>query len=117
MIDFLFNYWWIIVIGIAIIGVGGYLIYVLIKSPTSIIQLEKIQEWLLYAVAKAEKELGGGTGELKLRYVYDLFIHTFPSLSKAITFNSFSFLVDTALENLNSLLEHNNSIQEYIQSD
>lgn len=116
MIDFLFNYWWVIIIGIAIIGVGGYLIYVFIKSPTNI-QLEKIQEWLLYAVAKAEKELGGGTGELKLRYVYDLFIHTFPSLSKAITFNSFSFLVDTALENLNSLLEHNNSIQEYIQSD
>lgn len=116
MIDFLFNYWWVIFIGIAIIGVGGYLIYVFIKSPTNI-QLEKIQEWLLYAVAKAEKELGGGTGELKLRYVYDLFIHTFPSFSKAITFNSFSFLVDTALEKLNFLLEHNNSIQEYVQPD
>lgn len=116
MIDFLFNYWWVIIIGIAIIGVGGYLIYVFIKSPTNI-QLEKIQEWLLYAVAKAEKELGGGTGELKLRYVYDLFIHTFPSLSKAISFDSFSFLVDTALEKLNFLLEHKTSIQEYIQQD
>jgi rubrerythrin len=69
------------------------------------------------AVAKAEKELGGGTGELKLRYVYDLFIRTFPSISKAITFDSFSFLVDTALEKLNFLLENNDNIQEYIQSD
>lgn len=116
MIDFLFNYWWIVIVGIAIIGVGGYFIYFFIKSPTSI-QLEKIQEWLLYAVAKAEKELGGGTGELKLRYVYDLFIHTFPSLSKIVTFDYFSLLVDAALEKLNFLLENNDNIQGYVQPD
>lgn len=116
MIDFLFNYWWVIIVGIAIVGVGGYLVYFFIKSPTSI-QLEKIQEWLLYAVAKAEKELGGGTGELKLRYVYDLFIHTFPSLSKIVTFDNFSLLVDAALEKLNFLLENNDNIQGYVQPD
>ena len=37
-------------------------------------QMEKIRQWMLFAVIQAEKELGGGTGQVKLRYVYDLFL-------------------------------------------
>ena len=54
-------------------------------------QLKKVKEWLLWAVAEAEKELGSGTGQLKLRYVYDMFIVKFPSLAKIISFETFIF--------------------------
>lgn len=45
-------------------------------------QLNKVREWLLYAVTKAEKELGGGTGQIKLRYVYDMFVARFAGTYK-----------------------------------
>ena len=37
-------------------------VYVFVKMPSDK-QLNKVREWLLYAVTKAEKELGGGTGQ------------------------------------------------------
>ncbi|MFR6482019.1 MAG: hypothetical protein ACLUPD_10785 [Anaerotignum faecicola] len=48
-------------------------------------QREKVKEWLLLAVTEAEKELGSGTGQLKLRYVYDLFLRRFPAVAKGYT--------------------------------
>ena len=115
MLDFLYNYWWIVVIAIAAIVGVGFLIYDFIKLPIAN-QIEKVKEWLLYAVAQAEKELGGGTGQLKLRYVYDLFIHTFPIFSKFISFNHFSNLVDTVLETFNHILDTNKQINTYVYS-
>ena len=47
--------------------------------------LNKVREWLLYAVTKAEKELGAGTGKLKLRYVYDMFVARFEWLSMMLS--------------------------------
>ena len=76
--------------------------------------VKKLKEWLIYAVAAAEKELGGGTGQLKLREVYDKFIDKFPILAKLISFSSFSKLVDKALEKLKELLEKNEDIANYI---
>ena len=113
MLDFLYNYWWIIIIAIAAIIVLGFLIYKFIKMPIAN-QIEKIKEWLLYAVAQAEKELGGGTGQLKLRYVYDLFIKTFPVLSNFISFNYFSNLVDIVLETFNQILDTNKQVNTYV---
>ena len=49
-------------------------------------QLSKVREWLLYAVTKAEKELGGGTGQIKLRYVYDMFVARFTWLARVTGF-------------------------------
>ena len=113
MLDFLYNYWWIIIIAIAAIVVLGFLIYKFIKMPIAN-QIVKIKEWLLYAVAQAEKELGGGTGQLKLRYVYDLFIKTFPVLSNLISFNYFSNLVDIVLETFNQILDTNKQVDTYV---
>ena len=60
---------WFVIVGlIAVLAAGGYAIYVFVKMPSDK-QLNKVREWLLYAVTKAEKELGGGTGQIKLRYV------------------------------------------------
>lgn len=75
---------------------------------------EKIKNWLLYAVIEAEKEYGGGTGALKLRYVYDQFVARFESAARVITFEHFSKLVDEALQEMRHLLETNKNIDAYI---
>ena len=77
-------------------------------------QQGNVKQWLLYAVTEAERELGAGTGRIKLRYVYDLFVVRFPKLSKWITFDQISEWVDDALKELNHLLENNQAVNEYV---
>ena len=91
----------------------GYFIYVIRKAPSNS-QLASVKEWLLYAVAKAEKELGSGTGQLKLRYIYDMFILRFGNLSKVISFAAFSMLVDEALDIFKAMLDTNKSVNKYV---
>lgn len=105
--------------GMALMAAGvsaGAAIYRFAGLPTQK-QLAKVREWLLYAVTMAEKELGGGTGKIKLRYVYDWFLTTFPWLAKAISFEVFSGLVDEALEEMKGLLETNKSVGKYIAEE
>ena len=80
-------------------------------------QLANLKEWLLYATTEAEKALGSGTGKLKLRTVYDMFLTKFPWLAKAISFESFSKLVDEALDNMNELLATNSAVYTYVEGD
>ena len=77
-------------------------------------QLAKVREWLLYAVTMAEKEYGGGTGKLKLRYVYDLFLSKFNWIAMIITFEQFSELVDKALEEMRPMLEQNGRVANIV---
>ena len=114
--EFLLNNWWIFLVIIAIISILIYLIYTFIGYPTST-KLAKVREWLLYAVAAAEKELGSGTGQIKLRYVYDMFIARFPFLVKVISFEHFSILVDEALDKFRTLLETNQKLKDYIDKE
>lgn len=79
-------------------------------------QIKIINEWLLLAVIKAEKELGDGTGQVKLRYVYDLFIDKFRFASMFISFNQFSALVDSALVIMKEMISNNDQIKNYISS-
>ena len=76
-----------------------------------------IKEWLLYAVIEAEKSLGNKTGELKLRYVYDEFLFTYPVISKIIPFNGFKKLVDTALFSMEELLNENIKIKKFVKGE
>ena len=80
-------------------------------------QLEKVREWLLFAVIQAEKDLGGGTGQLKLRTVYDMFIQRFPDLAMFIPFNRFSDLVDDVLIEMREMLEKNEAIAAIVEGD
>ena len=75
-----------------------------------------MREWLLYAVTKAEKELGGGTGQIKLRYVYDMFVARFAWLARVISFEAFSMMVDEALERMKKMLESNKAMQDFVNS-
>ena len=77
-------------------------------------QIEMIKQWLLFIVIEAEKELGGGTGAVKLRFVYDKFINRFKFASKFITFEMFSQLVDEVLETMRFMIQNNPSIAAYI---
>lgn len=105
---------WYVVIGIlALLICIGFIVYNFFGLPTST-QIAKIKEWLKYAVTMAEKELGSGTGQLKLRYVYDLFISKFSWASKFISFETFSSWVDDALEWLNYQLANNTKIESLV---
>lgn len=84
-------------------------IYVALKYPG------KVVEWLVFAVSEAEKELGGGTGQLKLRKVYDKFIEKYPKLSIIVPFKTFSGWVDLALKEMKKQLETNPAVKEYIE--
>ena len=101
-----------LVIVVAVIGIA---IYFFRKLPTTE-QLVKVREWLLLGVTEAEKALGGGTGKLKLRWVYDRFIERFPFISHLISFSTFSDLVDDALEEMREMLENNDAVEEYVTS-
>lgn len=80
-------------------------------------QLEMVQQWLLLAVIEAEKALGSGTGQLKLRFVYDMFLTKFKFLSKLISFEQFSILVDQALDVMRTMISNNKQIQDYIKKE
>ena len=102
-----------LIAGLIIIIFG---IYNFVKKPRKE-QLEKIKQWLLYAVTAAQKEFGSGTGQIKLRYVYDKFLTTFPAFVSIISFELFSQLVDEALVKFKEILENNNKVQEYIKEN
>lgn len=111
--EFIMDYWYIILAAIVFVTVGVVLAVRFFKKPSSE-QIKKVKEWLLWAVLEAEKELGRGTGMLKLRYVYDLFISKFPWLAKIISFELFSALVDDALDEMRELLNKNDAAAEYV---
>ena len=69
-----------------------------------------------FYLTKAEKELGGGTGQIKLRYVYDMFVARFVWLARMISFEAFSMMVDEALERMKKMLESNKAMQDFVNS-
>lgn len=72
------------------------------------------KNWLVWAVTEAEKVLGSGTGQLKLRYAYNLAVAQFPIMAKMIPFMVFSKWVDAALKVMRKMIEENISIAEAI---
>ena len=113
MMKFITENWFVIVALAAVAGATGYAVYAFVKMPSDK-QLNKVREWLLYAVTKAERELGGGTGQIKLRYVYDMFVARFTWLAKVISFEMFSMMVDEALGKMKTMLEQNKAMQELV---
>ena len=96
---------------VAVVGIGIYGFFKLGKEK----QLKMIQEWLLLAVVEAEKHLGGGTGKIKLRYVYDIFIDKFKFMALVITFEQFSLMVDDALVIMRNMLSDNEKLKIYVE--
>lgn len=111
--DFILDYWYIIIAAIALVAVAVIYAVKFCKLPSDA-QRTKIREWLLYAVTEAEKQLGGGTGQLKLRLVYDMFLSKFGYIARLISFETFSELVDEALVEMRDLLDKNDAVAEYV---
>ena len=108
-----------IIIVMGVIGIVGIAIaalyYFMTLSKDK--QIQMVKNWLLLAVVEAEKALGSGTGQLKLRYVYDLFITRFKYLSLVISFSQFSMLVDEALEIMRNMIANNKQVEQYINKE
>ena len=105
--------WYLIVGGVACVGAITFGIYKWLHLPTTT-QIENLKEWLKYGVLESERLLGSGTGQAKLRYVYDLAIAKFKWLS-FVPFETFSSWVDEALHWLESQLDSNESIKGYVK--
>lgn len=114
--EFYMEHWYIIVALLAL-ATGTILALIRFSQLPSDEQLAKVREWLLYAVTEAERELGGGTGQLKLRSVYDMFVLRFPKLVALISFDLFSELVDEALVDMREMLEKNQAVKAIVVGD
>lgn len=113
MLDFLMTNWqWIA--GVIIIITAAIITLIKFDKKTRDEQIHQVKEWLLYAVMEAEKEFGSGTGALKLRFVYDMFITKFPLLVALIPFSTFSSFVDEALDKFKKLLATTPELQAYV---
>lgn len=113
-VGFIVDNWYVLVAAIALLVGIAFALRHFLKLPTKD-QIAKIKEWLLFAVTEAEKELGGGTGQLKLRQVYDLFVQRFPAVAAVISFDTFSSWVDEALEQMREMLKNNRDVAAYVE--
>jgi flagellar basal body-associated protein FliL len=103
----------VVIFIVAAAAAGG--VYYFVKSPKEK-RIANIKEWLKYAVVEAEKALGSGTGQLKLRMVYDMAIKQFPWVVNLVPFETFSSWVDESLGWMNKQLETNKAAQEYVET-
>lgn len=102
----------IILILLTVLGVGTFAYWFYKQEKAR--QIELVKQWLLLIVVQAEKELGSNTGQIKLRFVYDKFLERFKFLSRIITFEQFSGLVDESLDTMRKMVESNQSLIDYI---
>lgn len=114
-VTFLMENWYLFLALMAVAVVIGAFIGKFINLPSTE-QREKVKEWLLWAVTQAETELGGGTGKLKLRQVYDLFVQRFPTVAKAVSFDTFSLWVDEALKEMREMLSKNEAVAQLVKA-
>lgn len=113
---FLVENWYMMIALLAVAGMVSIFIGRFSKMPQKA-QRIKIKEWLLWAVTNAEKELGGGTGKLKLRQVYDLFVQRFPAVAMAVSFDTFGIWVDESLEEMRKMLAENKAVEQMVRGE
>ena len=102
-----------VIIALACGIVAGYYINYFIKLPSNS-KLEMVKNWLLYATAQAEHEMGAGTGKLKLAKVYSMFVEKFPQIAAYLKYEKFCDMVNEALVTLRHLIESNANIDSII---
>lgn len=110
---------WMVVFGLAVAVILAVLVvYRFFGLPTEK-QVEKIKEWLIWACIEAERALQSGTGQLKLRQVYDMFcaVPAFTWVAKVISFDTFSEWVSEALIKAKEMLINNKTLAEYVYGE
>lgn len=114
--NWLIENWAMIIAIIAVIVAIVAAIYRFTKLPTEE-QKSKVKQCLLNWVVEAEKNLGGGTGKVKLSMVYGWFVTAFPVLKNFITFETFSTWVDEALEEMKTMLATNQNLKNVVEGN
>ena len=114
MMNWLMDNWYLLVSLVALLFSIASLVLGFSQKPTSE-QLLALSEWLKYAVVEAEKALGTGTGQLKLRFVWNMAIERFDWIEKVVPFERFSYYVDLALVWMRRQLERNTNISTYVE--
>ena len=110
---------WMVVFGLAVaVIIAVLVVYRFFGLPTEK-QVEKIKEWLIWACIEAERALQSGTGQLKLRQVYDMFcaVPAFSWVAKVISFDVFSEWVSDALITVKEMLINNEALATYVYGD
>ena len=110
---------WMVVFGLAVaVIISVLVVYRFFGLPTEE-QKEKVKEWLIWACIEAEKALQSGTGQLKLRQVYDMFcaVPAFSWVAKVISFDVFSEWVSDALITVKEMLVNNEALSTYVYGD
>jgi len=110
---------WFLLVALAA-AAGGIVaaVYKFAGLPTEK-QKKKIMEWLVWACIEAERELQSGTGQLKLREVWNMFcaVPTFSVAAKLISFETFSGWVKDALATAKDMLVKNNNLASYVYGE
>jgi hypothetical protein len=106
----------LIAAAVVVIGFCIYILWDFSRKPSDE-QIEQLREWLLYGCTLAEQKYGSSTGQIKLRYVYDLFTQRFPWMAKIVSFEWFSELVDDALKQMRKMLEENKAIKAIVDGE
>lgn len=111
------NWFWVVALA-AVLGVAVFAVYRFAGLPTKE-QKAKVKEWLIWACIEAEKALQSGTGQLKLRQVYDMFcaVPAFTWVAKLISFGTFSEWVSDALLKAKEMLISNPALAKYAYGD
>ena len=78
-----------------------------------------ISKWLIWACIEAERALQSGTGQLKLREVWNLFcaVPAFGWVARIIAFDTFSGWVKEALATVKRMLVENPRLAIYVYGD
>lgn len=116
--NWLIENWYLVVAGLAVVAVMLYLVSDASNMPDEE-QKKKIHEWLVWACIEAERALQSGTGQLKLREVWNLFcaVPAFTWVAKVISFETFSGWVSAALAEVKQMIISNDSLAEYVYGD
>lgn len=111
--EFIVNNWYMILAAGVLLVTAICFAVKFFRQPSGE-QVRKVKQWLLIAVIEAEQRFGGGTGTVKLRKVYDLFVARWPWVAKVVPFEMFSGWVDEALAEMRELLESNLAVAAYV---
>ena len=110
--------WYLLATGV-IVGVWTCLMLREFRQQPDEAQMAKVKEWLIWACVEAEKNLQSGTGQLKLREVWNMFcsVPAFEWVAKVISFDLFSSWVSVALSEVKQMIVKNDNLAEYIYGD
>lgn len=118
IVNWIVENWFLLVALAAFLGVSVYAVCRFVGLPTET-QVSKIKEWLIWACIEAEKALQSGTGQLKLREVWNMFcaVPAFSAAAKLISFETFSGWVSDALLTAKEMLVKNRNLADYVYGE